>query len=53
MEDDFTLEEVIEMATNYASEQFSEVLNDYKKQDEFFKKYEYTITVKETNEQTK
>ena len=31
MEDDFTLEEVIEMATNYASEQFSEVLNDYKR----------------------
>lgn len=45
MDDDFTLEEVIEMAKNYASEQFVEVLNDYGKEVEFFEKYGYTIKV--------
>lgn len=44
---EFTLEEVIEMAKNYASEQFTEVLNDYGKEVEFFEKYSYTITVTE------
>ena len=35
------------MAKNYASEQFTEVLNDYGKEVEFFEKYSYTITVVE------
>lgn len=45
MNDDFKLEEVIEMAKNYASEQFVEVLNDYGYEVEFFEKYDYTIKV--------
>jgi len=45
--EEFTLEEVIKMAKNYASEQFTEVLNDYGKEVEFFEKYSYTITVTE------
>ena len=43
--DEFTLQEVIEMAREYASEQFVEVLNDYGKEVEFFEKYSYTIKV--------
>jgi hypothetical protein len=45
MKDEFTMEEVIEMAQVYAGEQFVEVLNDYGKESEFFKKYTYTIKV--------
>ena len=45
MNDEFTLEEVIEMAKTYAGEQFVEVLNDYGYEVEFFEKYGYTIQV--------
>jgi hypothetical protein len=46
---EFSLEEVIEMAKDYASEQFTEVLNDHGKELEFFKNYSYTITVTEVS----
>lgn len=46
MENEFSLEEVIEMAKNWASGQFTEVLNDYGKEVEFFENYSYTIQVK-------
>ncbi len=45
--EEFSLEEVIVVAKNYASEQFTEVLNDYGKEVEFFEKYSYLITVTE------
>jgi hypothetical protein len=43
----FTLEEVIKMAKSYASEQFTEILYDYGKEEEFFKHYSFKIEVKE------
>ena len=47
LKEEFSLEEVIEMAKNYASEQFTEVLNDYGKEVEFFEHYNFKIEVKE------
>ena len=47
MDEKFSLEEVIDMAYDYANEQFANVLDDYGKSDEFFEKYEYCMKIKE------
>ena len=43
MKDEYTLDEVINMATNWANEQFIEVLNDHNMENDFFEKYEIHI----------
>ena len=42
---DISMEEAISRATDYASEQFVEVLNDYRKETEFFENYDFKIVV--------
>lgn len=43
--EEFSIEEVIKMAEEWATKQFTEVLYDYNKEEEFFENYSFRIIV--------